>query len=211
VKERGILFSAPMVRAILAGKKAQTRRLVKADDVPEGVEWVFRESDGVWGPCRDELCRGALDLVAPARRCPYGIVGDRLWVRETFALTNHGKPVYRADCHDRDGHFWSSVAEDPDDVRWRPAIHLPRSLSRITLDVTRVRIERLQDITEGDARAEGVDAVEVGISTINGAPATGVIFDPRLKFHALWNSINAERAPWSSNPWVWVVDFKRVA
>jgi hypothetical protein len=204
VKERGILFSAPMVRAILGGKKTQTRRTLKPvfNSPPELVE-AFHPP-GTWGA----RFRGTYPS---ALRCPYGVVGDRLWVRETFTLTNHGKPVYRADCHDGNGHFWQSVAEDPDDVRWRPAIHLPRALSRITLDVTRVRVERLQDITEDDARAEGVTPFAVN-------PEGDCWSDGkhRTAFEHLWGEINGwdgepnARAPWSSNPWVWVVEFRRV-
>ncbi len=74
--------------------------------------------------------------------CPYGQPGDRLWVRETFTLTNHGDPVYKADFRDNRGHYWASVAADPDDVRWRPSIHIPRSASRITLEISYHRLRR---------------------------------------------------------------------
>jgi hypothetical protein len=200
VRERPILFSAPMVRAILDGRKTQTRRIVRGNratltlvhrDPVEGRWWG---EPGGW------------------IKSPYGAPGDRLWVKETHASTRQeqagtgavrwlhpsGKKcgaIYRATAAQDEAPMLGFVG------KWRPAIHMPRCLSRITLEVTGVRVERLQAISEDDARAEGVswDCSAIG---------------PRAKatvtFKILWDSINAKRAPWNSNPWVWVVAFRRV-
>jgi hypothetical protein len=214
MRERPILFSAPMARALLDGRKTQTRRIVAADDVPAGVTWV--ERDGVWGPCRDELCRGALDLVATTRRCPYGVPDDRLWVRETWAPADYlngskreepQQVAYRSTSTILDhGHMspeqypLDTYGIDFDKIKWKPSIFMPRWASRVTLEITDVRVERLQEITEEDARAEGV------------RPALPLIEDAhRVDFRALWEGINGDRAPWSSNPWVWALSFRRVA
>ena len=178
MKERPILFSAPMVRAILEGRKTQTRRLVKlrpGQEIEHGA--VFSARDPF------------------LMLSPYGSPGDRLWVRETFHGGGNGgaEVAFKADY---------LIARDV--KRWTPAIHMPRRLSRITLEVTGVRVERLQDISEEDARAEGIDAVRVqtGPAALAGRPWA-------TEFCALWDSLNAKRAPWASNPWVWVVEFRR--
>ena len=219
-KERPILFSGPMVRAILAGTKAQTRRVVNIPGAERGATHLHpvpghtqrvrafdrdaREPDG-WefsfdgGFDRDR--RGPV-------RCPYGAPGVRLWVRETFSpaagcAVHHA--AARAFCYrsDEDGCRPAS---------WRPAIHMPRAAARITLEITSVRVERLQDISEEDARAEGVSTSEIP-GTVNGEPAKLYTFGPdahRKAFAWLWDAINGKRAPWSANPWVWVVSFRRV-
>jgi hypothetical protein len=228
-KERPILFSAPMVRAILAGTKTQTRRLVKTQ--PDGT--VLRVVPSLLMN-RGDLFDFQRDLDNPiAVRCLYGVPGDRLWVRETWAellavSPATGKPLeigpgerlvepptmradgkgwhydgkviaYRADSDvefcDGDG-FMGDTADRDDMPRWRPSIHMPRWASRILLEVTEVRVERLQDISEDDTRAEGLRS---------DLPREHW----RGEFSALWNSINGERAPWDSNPWVWVVSFRR--
>lgn len=188
-KERPILFSTPMVRAIVEGRKTVTRRVAK---LPHGSE--------VWA----ERAR------KPEQICPYGVPGDRLWVRETWALlTGNGhRYVYRADGDDpRTG--WEDVpAERRPRMVWRPSIHMPRAVSRITLEVVSVRVERLHDITEEDARAEGIMTGVPLNATINGEPGTVWVFDPVKAFQMLWDEINGKRAPWLTNPWVWRVDFR---
>jgi hypothetical protein len=208
MKERPILFSAPMVRAILDGRKTQTRRIVD--------QRAFIETDRDAAPGRGHIEQSndlfgayAIELL----RRPYGSVGDRLWVRETHAQFAVGegmdRPVpqcvaYRATC-DGDGGF--DYVNGRGEVmrikvtKWTPAIYMPRWASRIALEVTGVRVERLQQISEEDARLEGVGPDSTQLPPNN---------THRWAFHRLWDSINAKRSPWSSNPWVWVVSFKRV-
>jgi hypothetical protein len=210
MKERPILFSAPMVRAILAGTKTQTRRVVKPRKDPD------------FG-CHMAPCEIAGDE-HKARLCPYGQPGDRLWVRESFihepadycweaSVSIPSRPastVYRAD------------ADDPNGGRWSPSIHMPRWASRITLEVTGVRVERLQDISEVDAIAEGIER-GAGFPGWYRGPLAGDSASlqqagrdfkiptafPHLAYRALWESINGPGS-WDANPWVWVVEFRRV-
>lgn len=211
-RERPILFSSQMVRAILAGTKTQTRRVAKIDDVANGkpVQWVSV------APCTT----GIMEV-----RCPYGEPGDRLWVRETFihepadycweaSVSIPCRPastVYRAD-HEGDTRG----------AGWTPSIHMPRSLSRITLEITGVRVERLQKISEADAIAEGIERGNGFPGWYRGPLAgdssalveSGRKFKiptafPRLAYRALWESINGPSS-WKANPFVWVVEFRRL-
>ena len=197
MKERPILFSAPMVRAILNGTKTQTRRAVKD-----------RHIDSAPPACFFQWLR---------ERCTYGQPGDRLWVREAFmhepadycweaSVSIPCRPaetVYRAD-HDGDTRG----------AGWKPSIHMPRALSRITLEITGVRVERLQDISEADAIAEGVhpggaclpDDDTSSFSRIG--PVCNASF-PVARYAALWESINGAGA-WEKNPLVWVIEFRRL-
>lgn len=229
MKERPILFSAPMVRAILAGKKTQTRRLVKYHDgglayPREDCHWRVA-SDGLWHPCVDFLGRGISDPIGEGIACKFGAPGDRLWVRETWApvdFLDRGHELhdpiaigYRAD-HAAISHEFGNVHSLDvtnwgwDKVNWRPSIHMPRWASRITLEVTDVRVDRLNDISEEDARAEGVSPRDAAIVFGAGKIQPQLNSTHRGAFAVLWDSINADRAPWDSNPWVWVVAFKRV-
>ena len=216
-KERPILFSDEMVRAILSGAKTQTRRVVKFTNNGMFICNRFRgavscckmgESGPIWNPYG-----GAPDEPLPQKyiekACPYGTVGDYLWVRETWAPKGTtGKLYYRAD-----GELGSINVE-----RWKPSIHMPRRLSRITLEITGVRVERLQDISEEDADREGFAttfehshdcghdscALAGGIQDCDGEVVSGID-----TFRQYWDSLNAKRAPWSSNPWVWVLELKK--
>jgi hypothetical protein len=186
MKERPILFSAPMVRALLAGTKTQTRRIAKPVRHPD--------LGNVYAP-------GALVLEHEPqhvidRCCPYGRPGDRLWVRETHN-THGGLATYRAD-GDWIADYHREEPQQPR-LRWVPAIHMPRTASRITLEITGTRVERLQDISEADALAEGVAH---SLNLPGGRFA-------RENFEHLWWTINGDGS-WESNPWVWVVEFKRV-
>lgn len=191
MRERPILFSAPMVRAILEGRKTQTRRAATKN---------VRHPDlgNLYAP-------GALVLEHEPqhvidRCCPYGQPGDRLWVREAWGKaqimnTKTGETryqtVYRADNPDYDGFG----------VRWAPSIHMRREDSRILLEITAVRVERLNDISEADAVAEGVVIpVTIGMTDINANVAA---------YRDLWETINGPGS-WAANPWVWVVEFRRV-
>ena len=226
MKERPILFSAPMVRAILAGTKTQTRRVVKPVGKDEGFVlqdygdgfWPYRSEDGESGFYRD---RDGYDMEERIK-CPYGKTGDRLWVREAFAIVP--RTAYRCsegvqqtlrpdDDHDaaiyREGWVRSKGG-----FRWRPSIHMPRWASRITLEITGVRVERLQDISEADCWAEGVEQVMHDFtkeSQIDMAYRLGLCIDDAKPLYAqLWESINGPGS-WEANPWVWVVEFKGVA
>ena len=181
MKEHPILFNGEMVRRLLDGRKTQTRRVIKPQ--PE-EQLLFAESCGfsAWVSPSLNLDEGAM------RCCPYGVPGDRLWVRETWFQGY--ATVYRADYPgDQAG-----PSGDPAD-KWRPSIHMPRWASRITLEVTGVRVERVQDISIGDAYAEGI--------------SDGNWLSPVEKFILLWDGIYAKRGySWESNAWVWVVEFE---
>lgn len=197
MKERPILFSGAMVRAILAGVKTQTRRVAKRlcgftirelhPSGTPGYDWTFRCQRGLWQDFRHE------DLL---RLCPYGVPGDTLWVRETWGLWDT-LPSDGPTCATV---FYRATGGDSRELRhqlWRPSIHMPRWASRLTLSITDVRVERLRDISERDAISEGCQCAHVPPSLTNvGAYAN------------LWESINGEGS-WSANPWVWVIAFER--
>lgn len=189
VRERPILFSSPMVRAILAGTKTQTRRLVTPQ--PVDGDTIQRESSPgqtfIVGRLRDS--ENAWRVLP----CPYGVPGDRLWVRETFRMGyGSGMAHYRAD--------EDECAGGP----WTPSIHMPRFASRISLEVTSVRVERLQAISEEDAIGEGARFGCPDCADLCGHETS------LAAFVDLWDSINGKRAPWSSDPWVWVLGFRRM-
>lgn len=220
VKERGILFSAPMVRAILDGKKTQTRRLYKpAKGFPyEDGEITPTSQDKwiEWGPC------------------PYGAKGDRIWVREawqpTFSDGPAGRQPYIAFKADppikfpnygfvpgswKDGSaekYCEMIYEMCGNQKWRPSIHMPRWASRITLEIVSVKVERLQDISEADAIAEGIDIRVSGIlQMFRDYSGPGEVFGthPIISYASLWESINGPGS-WDANPWVWVIEFRKV-
>lgn len=285
MSEKPILFSGPMVRAILEGQKTQTRRVVKIDRYGcacRAGRGLKIGADGpVWRPYG-----GSPEVPAPQdvvnEFCPYGKPGDRLWVRETwrpYSWTEDGGPwtfQFAADMATRreraqaivgdkyeewDQRIWQQVSEEcdaahldiddegnyirnPDETppKWRPSIHMPRWASRIDLLVKDVRVERLQEISEADALAEGIGqfghaekwsalAALAGIMAANPQISRrGLLTAALSAFHLavnkdgkaeactatgafahLWDSINAAKHPWGSNPWVWVVEFERVA
>jgi hypothetical protein len=209
VKQTPILFNDEMVREILAGHKTMTRRAIKPQPVQPsdgsyfdayngGPQWNWWASDN----------RQHLDQII---RCPYGKPGDRLWVREAHAFVP--QTAYRCSTgiyqqvNPNDNYEACVYRQNFDRSRsfpWRPSIHMPRWASRITLEITDVRVERLQDISEKDAKAEGVsgeaEAAESGLSWHD---------KPLRAFRFLWQSINGPES-WEKNPWVWVVEFKRV-
>lgn len=223
MKERGVIFNGEMVRAILHGRKTQTRRPLKWKQT-RFTEIGEREDGSNWPWSED--AEHACDFWHP---CPFGAVGDRIWVRETWATLGNedgccvdweGKlckgdersaaRIYRASCEQRPGDYglWSI----PDDAywkphtkehkfegAWRPSIHMPRWASRILLEITNVRVERLQSITLGDI------CKEVGCGLYDFRPATYGF----QVWEELWKSIyGAEN--WQANPWVWVISFERV-
>lgn len=234
MRERPILFSAPMVRAILDGRKTQTRRLFKVSGIIRGTSFTITSRD-------EEIVRfddGTFHYLSTAAMsgpypCPYGVPGDRLWVRETHAIFNtHGQ--HRAD--DLRWGPWAGLptALSPDGTqiayfregfdrcdpgRWRPSIHMPRWASRITLEITGVGVERLQDINEADAIAEGIktlaehdrDGRPTGrtLGLIKNHNTPNEWGHPVDAYRALWESINGAGS-WDANPWVWVVEFHRI-
>jgi hypothetical protein len=190
MKERPILFSGEMVRAILDDRKTMTRRVVKPQ--PE------QDTD-----CPYHIGTG---IERKARICPYGKPGDRLWVRETFCDRNNNgeqiKPLYRSDGQEyEDGDGWHF------EPKWKPSIFMPRMYSRITLEITNVRVERLQDISEEDSECEGISS-SFG-NWKNYTDQSVVCQTSKASFRTLWESINGP-VSWGINPWVWVVEFKRV-
>lgn len=214
MKQRPILFSAPMVRALLDGTKTQTRRLV----AHPGEAWT---NDGLGRITSKHPKQGRFGLFV--RRgldtdfpecdivpCPYGQPGDRLWVRETWAYGIHALAAARDEngpfVYAADGTTQGRLCD-----RWRPSIHMPRTASRITLEVTGVRVERLLDISIEDAKAEGAwgpdDSIVDKVATYFGIDVLGA--NPRLAFQMLWESINGPGS-WDLNPWVWAIDFKRL-
>lgn len=212
-KERPILFSGAMVRAILDGRKTQTRRILKPQPMHPGFasrHTLATDDEG------QDLYVGSATLASPIR-CPYGKPGDRLWVREAFmhepadycweaSVSIPARPattIYRAD---------SDPHGEAKGCGWKPSIHMPRALSRITLEITGVRVERLKDCSERDAVAEGLHILPAsGRYVVNpGEQYFGAAgHDPRVVYADLWDRINGAGA-WEANPWVWVVEFKRL-
>lgn len=180
-KERPILFSGPMVRSILSGEKTQTRRIVKMP--------IHDRDFGC------ELAGNEIGQLEAHQLCPYGRPGDRLWVRETWSQHPQFADIaYRADgeeFEDSDGFLWQP--------KWKPSIHMPRRESRITLEITGVRVERLQNISEADATAEGTPH-----SLHLPAGRTAV-----ENYYHLWECINGDGS-WDANPWVWVIEFRKL-
>lgn len=213
MKERPILFKAPMVRSILDGRKSQTRRVVRPQ--PPSLEDIQKASGASFSIC--ERSPGVFAISGPVWavramggevewRCPYGQSGDRLWVRETWYcdhcdIDTHGTKQRPEGCDDSYLYYRATDGHRPgnfeaDGPVWRPSIFMPRWASRILLEVVNVRVERLKAITEADAEAEGVERPEC--DRARGAYAT------------LWDKINRKSWPWVTNPWVWVVEFRRV-
>lgn len=238
MKEHPILFSGLMVQAILDGRKTQTRRIIKPQPEADDCGFWF-PSKAHKKKLVYETDESFKRWLLHSFRCPYGQPGDRLWVRETFvnlaATTPDGiltiRPgdkiirlpegfkscdgrykwspfdgeivSYQADgdiefC-DGDG-FSGEWADRSDMPRWKPSIHMPRWASRITLEITGVRVERLQDISEADVKAEGINPETNNSGRMH-----------RALYRELWNQLNAKRGyGWDANPWVWVIEFKRV-
>ncbi|HGW4512212.1 ASCH domain-containing protein [Serratia marcescens] len=221
MKERPVIFNGEMVRAILDGRKTQTRRVMAVQ--PESNQFgLLRITDSTKRSDIGKYHWAESNATGTHQRsalfsCPFGQVGDRLWVRETFQGplipedelseylgANPDKFQSPAYCeYAADGGAKPEYVDSDDNTRygWRPSIHMPRWASRITLEITAVRVERLNDISEEDAKAEGV------------APSQHIITPPealyRVGFLKLWQSIYGAES-WRANPWVWVIEFRRV-
>jgi len=256
MKERPILFTGPMVRAILDGSKKQTRRIMKPQPEPTPSDYPGRA--GHWWP--SNIVQSMVHVEQELQNkhggwggfcpdvCPHGQIGDRLWVREAhqyYNWTDDGAPCirYQAD----GGVAWPIVpGEKADEVeeiwadlslpgnwdidnhardrKWRPSIHMPRWASRVLLEIVSVRVERLQDISEVDAIAEGATHIRSKAWDREHFPEWRYLFEeavaagvkppigpsPAQAYEKLWESINGAGS-WDANPWVWVVEFKRVA
>ena len=228
MKERPILMSGAMVRATLreVQPKTQTRRVVKLPHNNPLGQW---EPTIIGGPDGGRTAAGETvplqggiwhTRTGTSLICPHGQPGDRLWVRETFQGpmweegtwdpdTDYNRPEfceYRADGGPRPEYV---DFEDNLHEGWKPSIHMPRWASRITLEVTGVRVERLQDISEEDALAEGIRQQICGWFSVPGIDGAGTT--ARAAFALLWNSLNAARGyGWDTNPWVWVIQFRRI-
>lgn len=236
--ERGMIFNGEMVRAILDGRKTQTRRIIK--NQREGECWGVKPAKNprYAGHTHDWWLPTGTQPYAALPACPHGSIGDRIWVRETWSqlgnedgcaidwndeLVKGGGPeaarIYRASCEQKPGNYglWSI----PDDAfwkphtdnmefegAWRPSIHMPRWASRITLEITDVRVERLNAISEEDARAEGI--IDGGCLNCGEPEPCGCANpepDATDAFAYLWQSIYGQEN-WQANPWVWVIEFK---
>lgn len=217
MKERGMIFNGEMVRAILDGRKTQTRRPIKWKQT-RFTEIGEREdgSNWPWSEDTEKVC----DYWHP---CPFGAVGDRIWVRETFQgplfdyekmesyledSSKFEKPEfcqYAADGKPAPEYY---DADDNLHCGWRPSIHMPRWASRINLEITDVRVERLNDISQEDAQAEGMELTGWR-PTYSDPDSGGEVCTPYDNFAQLWSSIYGEES-WQGNPWVWVIEFKRI-
>lgn len=222
VRERPILFSSEMVRSILEGRKTQTRRVA---DV-RGADRVIWCPNGQFVPARpgDEGFRGwvaEVDKLGGEKGlhlplfCPYGQPGDRLWVRETFLpdppidgwpgdieWNGCGRSIAGVPEHYRspENVIFKATWKGDSELKWRPGIHMPRWASRLSLEITKIRIERVQDISHEDATAEGCRPYCVAFDKL-----------PAQEYRELWNKINAKRGfGWDVNPWVWCISFRRI-
>lgn len=244
MKETGILFRGEDVRATLDGRKTQTRRMVKPQP-SESSDNAFLGLDGIWRFSHPTI-RGPVSHEADDVKCPFGSVGDALWVRETFALEhqvdhdqkwpfNDGRPIklckegwvqphYRAT--DPAPELAYGDCDEPC-VKWKASRHMPRWASRINLEITGVRVERLNEISEEDAIAEGIEVwSKTDRRTIWNCPAhvrrsgegdnvEDVAFlgcgvkSPIEAYRGTWESINGAGS-WDKNPWVWVIEFRRI-
>lgn len=186
MSNKPILFSAPMVRAILAGTKTQTRRIVKFEAVHGHSVFTYVHPHPCGGYQFSATDR-YVEIGGAGKISPYGIVGDRLWVREAHVIIN-GECVYSADYE---------TSRPFTGCKWKPSIFMRPQHSRITLEITGISVERLQEISEADCYAEGITDEDVGIGLANAA------------YLGLWDRINGKGAA-AKNPWVWVIEFKRV-
>ena len=208
-----IIFSGPMVQAILDGRKSQTRRLMKPQPKVypgyEGWRWPVK-MDGY------AVIYGSEEPERWLRYCPYGQPSDHLWVREAHAIVP--ATAYRASegvvqtVNPHDTYYAAIYRQGFDRANgcfgWRPSIHMPRWASRISLRVVEVRVQRLQEISEEDALAEGLPEAPANLDPLQGIPWLSA----RERFQGLWDDINAKPdRTWEDNPWVWIVGFERKA
>ena len=208
MKERPILFSGPMVRAILDGRKTQTRRIMKPQPTYDGFWWSHKG----YSCGGEKQFRDGLPLFVG---CPYGAVGDRLWVRETFAPMQENRPIANPAIYDNKPAWYRADNDRPmwAGKTWKPSIHMPRWASRITLEITGVRVERLNEISESDAVREGCfldPSCEQNGNCGFSNGVTSMCHSTAISaFMGLWSYINGPES-WAENPFVWVIEFKRI-
>lgn len=208
MKERPIIMTAESVRAILAGAKSQTRRLIDLREFgpsdTHGYDWTFRDRKARWQDF--ETAR-----LIESKWCRFH-VGDRLWVKETW--THDADSIDEAQAQHEDAvsasqvYYRASLPNDEAETfpRWVTPPYMPRWASRLTLEVVEVRVQRLQEISEGDARAEGCRGVRGAVGQLlPGPPRTA-----REGYERAWDRINGKRVPWAGNPWVWAITFQRL-
>lgn len=245
IKQRPILFSTEMVKAILEGRKIMTRRKLKVQ--PEPPRGIYSDSDAIpviqengedlllrfnWKTERSGKVYQDASFFESKFNCPYGKVGDVLWVRETFVrgcvwdgegsepsyydMIGEERPEhlkerywYRAD-GDCPTEWHNEKKDEPGNIPWKPSIFMPREACRLFLSITDIRVERLQDITEEDAEREGIELVEHNCyKNYDERDPYQFIEDPIGSFRSLWESING-LGSWEKNEWVWVVSFERI-
>ncbi|WP_313217471.1 hypothetical protein [Stenotrophomonas sp.] len=215
-RERPILFNGAMVRAILSGEKTQTRRALRPQPyIDANGNFCWNGSNFGQDTAGVPLARTLASQIPSSRNgrvfCPFGQPGDRLWVRESWqfeinamgsAREEDGPFVYAADTYQTGRRI---------EERWRPSIHMPRWACRLVLEITAVRVERLQAISEADAKAEGVQPDQVRMINLFGCTgeerADAYRRAAARPFRELWTSTGGD---WDSNPWVWVIEFKKV-
>lgn len=224
--ERGMIFNGEMVRAILDGRKTQTRRPIKPQPtLTKGSSFSWKGN--LYGSGSDDR---ETNINFAHVACPFGKSGDRIWVRETFSCIGNedGHPVdadgnlcnredaqciYRASAIQKPNNYglWTSPDGFDFDGAWTPSIHMPRWASRITLEITRVRVERLNSISEEDAQADGVQPAGELLPDYPDTYLTpaGDFATAKVAFQCLWESIYGDDS-WQANPWVWVIEFKRI-
>lgn len=198
VKEHSIIFSTDMIHAILDGSKTMTRRVIKGVNNSNDQYELEPEYAKLVSQFGSDTARFMGKNGTCFAKCPYGQVGDRLWVRETWAVHSAYDFIKPAELHKiapKTDAWYKTSPPNPLLGKWRPSIFMPRWASRILLEITNIRVERLQDITSDDAILEGTKYIS---SPING-------------FHYAWDKLNAKRGySWESNCWVWVIEFKRI-
>lgn len=223
MKPRPIIFNTEMVRAILYGRKTQTRRPMQPQPHKEWqplsakAEWftpTVIDKKGFYQPAKNDVF--GVSNEDQGFVSPFGAIGDQLWVRETFCIGKYeaedkspeygGEELYISQCFGDNDVIYKQHAVDIGcnllEATWKPSIHMPRSPARIILEVTDVRVERLNDISEQDAINEGCDYPEI--------PGMGWKFKAAFNFKFLWKKIYGEQSL-KSNPWVWVIEFKVIS
>lgn len=217
MKEHPILFSAPMILALLSGSKTQTRRAVKLPHANPLGEWQPCTSGGAGSRTRAGESVAEHPVIWHTRTgdtipCPHGAVGDRLWVRERWKSHSTFEHLPPRDLPESKVFYGADSGYSPDASRWRSSIHMPRWASRITLEIVGVRVQRLQDISGDDCWAEGIEELDGSLDDADiyaAAKRLGeTAHDPRPTFCVLWESIHGPGS-WDANPWVWAISFRR--